>query len=59
MSTEAELRRIWGSSFDRNMQRVEKNYGTLANYLNQSEDRLMCSPVLNRDGGKLEAQSKG
>lgn len=27
----------------------------LANYLNASEDRLMCSPVLNRDGGKLAA----
>lgn len=27
----------------------------LANYLNASEDRLMCAPVLNRDGGKLAA----
>lgn len=29
MSTEAELRRIWGANYDHNMQRVSKNYDTL------------------------------
>lgn len=29
MSTEAELRRIWGARYEQNMERVTKNYDTL------------------------------
>lgn len=29
MSTERELRRIWGANYDQNMQRVSQNYDTL------------------------------
>ena len=29
MSTEAELRRIWGASYDQNMQSVVQNYDSL------------------------------